>query len=117
MIAQPREKRPLTARSPYKSCEPICSRRHPQDCGGFGRESCSVNLSYGQRVDVKASLGEADGRGPVRASQAATPPSSVPQCLHLVAAGSRSSDRHAGQVLVGAGSPNTVLPSRAITVL
>ena len=57
------------------------------------------------------------GRGMVRGSHAATPPSSVPQCLHLVAAGSRSSDRHAGQVLVGAGSPNTVSPSRAIAVL
>ena len=35
---------------------------------------------------------------------------SEPQCLHFVAAGFRSSDRHAGQVLVGGGSPNTTLP-------
>src|SRR5690242_17768794 len=37
-----------------------------------------------------------------------------PQCLHLLAAGFRSSDRHAGQVLVGGGSPNTTLPRRAM---
>ena len=42
---------------------------------------------------------------------------SEPQCLHLVAAGFRSSDRHAGQVLVGGGSPNTILPCRAMTAL
>jgi hypothetical protein len=42
---------------------------------------------------------------------------SEPQCLHLVAAGLRSSDKHAGQVLVGGESPNTVLPCRAITPL
>ena len=44
-------------------------------------------------------------------------PMSAPQCLHLVAAGFRSSDRHAGQVLVGGGSPKTVLPCRAMTAL
>jgi hypothetical protein len=40
----------------------------------------------------------------VRADQGAARPISEPQCLHLVAAGFRSSDRHAGQVLVGGGS-------------
>jgi hypothetical protein len=42
---------------------------------------------------------------------------SAPQCLHLFAAGFRSSERHSGQVLVGAGSPKTVLPRRAMTSL
>jgi hypothetical protein len=35
---------------------------------------------------------------------------SVPQYLHFVAAGGRSSDKHAGHVLTGAGEPNTVTP-------
>jgi hypothetical protein len=48
---------------------------------------------------------------------AAARPMSAPQCLHLVAAGFRSSDRQAGQVLVGGGSPKTVLPCRAMTAL
>ena len=34
----------------------------------------------------------------------------MPQYLHLVAATGRSSERQAGQVLTGAGSPNTVAP-------
>ena len=51
------------------------------------------------------------------ASQAVTRPISEPQCLHFVAAGFKSSDRHAGQLLVGAGSPNTTLPCRAMTAL
>ena len=50
-------------------------------------------------------------------SQAATLPISAPQCLHLVAPGFRSSERHAGQVLVGGGSENTALPTRAMTYL
>src|SRR5581483_8472653 len=57
------------------------------------------------------------GRTAVRATQAAARPISAPQCLHLVAAGFRSSDRHAGQVLVGGGAPNTVLPRRAMIIL
>ena len=40
---------------------------------------------------------------------------SEPQYLHVLAAGFRSSERHAGHVLVGGGSPNTVLPRRAMT--
>jgi len=35
----------------------------------------------------------------------------------LVAATGRSSDKHAGQVFTGAGSPNTVSPRRAMIVL
>ena len=38
---------------------------------------------------------------------------SVPQYLHLLAAAGRSSDKHAGQVFVGPGSPNTVTPRLA----
>src|SRR5690349_14874405 len=38
---------------------------------------------------------------------------SVPQYLHLDAAAGRSLDRQAGQVLTGAGSPNTTWPRRA----
>ena len=49
--------------------------------------------------------------------QAATLPISALQCLHLVALGFRSSERHAGHVLVGGGSANTVLPMRAMTYL
>ena len=40
---------------------------------------------------------------------------SVPQYLHLDAAAGKSSDRHAGQVLTGGGSPNTTWPRRACT--
>jgi hypothetical protein len=42
---------------------------------------------------------------------------SVPQYLHLEAAAGRSLDRQAGQVLTGAGSPNTTCPRRACTCL
>jgi acetyl esterase/lipase len=42
---------------------------------------------------------------------------SVPQYLHFDAATGRSSDRHAGHVFTGAGSPNTVSPRRAMSVL
>ena len=35
----------------------------------------------------------------------------------IVAAAGRSVDRHAGQVLTGVGSPNTVCPRRAWTCL
>ena len=42
---------------------------------------------------------------------------SVPQYLHLLAAAGRSLDRQAGQVLTGAGSPNTTCPRRAWTAL
>ncbi len=42
-----------------------------------------------------------------RSIRQGTLPISAPQCLHLLAAGFRSSERHAGQVLVGGGSPNT----------
>src|SRR5579863_6712673 len=49
--------------------------------------------------------------------QAAALPISAPQYLHLVAAGFRSSERHWGQVLVGSGAPNTVLPVRAMMYL
>ena len=55
--------------------------------------------------------------GLTRPGQAAILPISAPQCLHFVAAGFRSSERHAGQVLVGGGSANTVLPIRAMTYL
>jgi hypothetical protein len=36
----------------------------------------------------------------------------VAQCLHRVAATGRSDAWHSGQVLVGSGSPNTVVPRR-----
>ncbi len=42
---------------------------------------------------------------------------SVPQYLHLEAAIGRSSDKQAGQVLTGGGSPKTVIPRRAWTAL
>jgi hypothetical protein len=50
-------------------------------------------------------------------AQAAALPISAPQCLHRLAAGFRSSERHAGQVFVGGGSPKTVFPRRAMTTL
>ena len=48
-----------------------------------------------------------------RAQDAAEAARSVPQYLHFVAATGRSSERHAGHVFTGAGSPKTVSPRRA----
>lgn len=45
---------------------------------------------------------------------AAAAATSLPQCRHLVAGTGRSPDRQKGQVLVGAGSPKTVSPRRAM---
>ncbi len=57
---------------------------------------------------------EMTGAGQDRAGQAvAVAGWSVPQYLHLLAAAGRSVDRHAGQVLTGAGSPKTTCPRRA----
>src|SRR5262249_44502556 len=39
-----------------------------------------------------------------------------PQCLHLRAAGVKSSDRHAGHVLVGGGSPTNVSLRLAVSL-
>ncbi len=57
------------------------------------------------------------GGGPAVAQPAVTAGWSVPQYLHFEAAAGRSVDRQAGQVLTGAGSPNTVCPRRACTCL
>ena len=68
-----------------------------------------------ERAHGRATLGLI--RRAPRQGQAASAGWSVPQYLHLDAAAGRSVDRHAGQVLTGAGSPNTSCPRRAWTCL
>lgn len=46
---------------------------------------------------------------------ATAPPNIVPQWRHFVAATGRPSDRHAGHVCAGGGSPKTVTPRRLCT--
>jgi 2-keto-4-pentenoate hydratase len=52
------------------------------------------------------------GEASARMAHPVTAVSWVAQYLHLMAATGRSGALHSGQVLVGSGSPNTVVPRR-----
>ena len=121
-LRQPEQPRPRAAARPRASAPVEATGRCHSCASAVAGPTARHQTSRGRIIRVKSALTAASSSpsgDPARADrrfrcQVEALLSSTPQYLHLDAAGFRSSDRHAGQVLVGGGSPKTVLPRRAM---
>lgn len=82
-----------------------------------GAMSPASATTSGTAASARPTTSDAPGAAQPTGAVSGVAGRSLVQYRHFVAANGMSLDKHAGHVFIGAGSPNTVVPLRAMIIL